>query len=62
MVNKVKIKLLVGLLLVELVKNFEDVENYVVDNYEKMMIIEILKYIDKDYKKGSLFEIVSNLN
>ncbi|EGT4694704.1 AraC family transcriptional regulator, partial [Clostridioides difficile] len=61
-VNKVKIKLLVGLLLVELVKNSEDVENHAVDNYEKMMIIEILKYIDKDYKKGSLSEIASNLN
>ncbi|HDN2398399.1 TPA: helix-turn-helix transcriptional regulator, partial [Clostridioides difficile] len=56
-VNKVKIKL-----LVELVKNSEDIENHAVDNYEKMMIIEILKYIDKDYKKGSLSEIASNLN
>ncbi|MCC0629667.1 helix-turn-helix domain-containing protein [Clostridioides sp. ES-S-0108-01] len=60
-ISKVKIKLLVGLLLVELVKNSEDVENHAVDNYEKMIIIEVLKYVDRDYKKGSLTEVASNL-
>lgn len=56
-VSKVKTKLLVGLLLVELVKCSDDIDVFSGDNYEKKMIIEILKYIDDNYKHGSLGEI-----
>ena len=61
-VSKVKTKLLVGLLLVELVKCSDDIDVFSGDNYEKKMIIEILKYIDDNYKHGSLGEIAYILN
>ena len=47
--SKATIKLLVGLLLVELVKNSQDIEIYSVDNYEKLLIIQSFKYICKTY-------------
>ncbi len=59
--SKATIKLLVGLLIVELVKNSQEVEIYSVDNYEKMLIIQCLKYIDEFYQKGNLFEISKEL-
>ncbi|GMQ62109.1 AraC family transcriptional regulator [Vallitalea maricola] len=59
--SKATIKLLVGLLIVELVKNSQDVETYSVDNYEKMLIIQCLKYINEFYQKGNLFEISKEL-
>ena len=60
--SKATIKLLVGLLIVELVKNSHNIETYSVDNYEKMIIIQCLKYIDEFYQKGNLFEIANKLN
>lgn len=60
-VSKVKTKLLVGLLLVELVKCSDDIDVFSGDNYEKKMIIDILKYIDDNYKDGSLMQISSIL-
>ncbi|MBK1809964.1 helix-turn-helix domain-containing protein [Clostridium sp. YIM B02505] len=59
--SEATIKLLVGLLIVELIKNSQDVETYSVDNYEKMLIIQCLKYIDEFYQKGNLFEISKKL-
>lgn len=59
--SKATIKLLVGLLIVELVKNSQDVETYSVDNYEKMLIIQCLKYIDEFYREGNLFELSKEL-
>lgn len=56
-VSKAKTKLLVGLLLVELIKSTEDMEVFSGDNYEKKMIIDILKYIDDNYKDASLIQI-----
>lgn len=56
-VSKAKTKLLVGLLLVELVKCSDDIDVFSGDNYEKKMIIEILKYIDDNYRDGSLIQI-----
>lgn len=56
-VSKAKTKLLVGLLLVELVKCSDDIDVFSEDNYEKKMIIEILKYIDDNYRDGSLIQI-----
>jgi YesN/AraC family two-component response regulator len=60
--SKATIKLLVGLLLVELVKNSQDIEIYSVDNYEKLLIIQSLKYIEEFYKKATLFELSENLS
>lgn len=59
--SKATIKLLVGLLIVELVKNSQDVETYSVDNYEKMLIIQCLKYIDEYYQNGNLFKLSKEL-
>jgi AraC-like DNA-binding protein/quercetin dioxygenase-like cupin family protein len=59
--SRVTIKLLVGLLLVELVKKPENIEIYSVDNYDKMIIIQVFKYIDEFYKEGTLLEIAEKL-
>ncbi len=60
--KKATIKLLVGLLLVELVKNSQDIETYSVDNYEKMLIIQSLKYIEEFYSTATLLELSEKLN
>lgn len=60
--SKPTIKLLVGLLLVELIKNSQDIETYSVDNYEKMLMIEVLKYIEGYYISGTLVELSKQLN
>lgn len=60
--KKATIKLLVGLLLVELIKNSQDIETYSVDNYEKMLIIQSLKYIEEFYNKATLLELSEKLN
>ncbi len=59
--KKATIKLLVGLLLVELIKNSQNIEAYSVDNYEKLLIIQSLKYIDEFYDKGTLLELAEKL-
>jgi len=55
------IKLLVGLLLVELSRNSQNIEVYSTDNYEKMIIISIFKYIDENYDKATLGELSQKL-
>lgn len=60
--GKAATKLLVGLLLVELIRSTEDIEVYSVNNYEKMMMVSVFKYIDQYYYKASLFEISEKLN
>lgn len=60
--SKATIKLLVGLLLVELGKNSQDIEIYSMDNYEKLLTIESLKYIEEFYNKATLFELAEKLN
>lgn len=59
--KKATIKLLVGLLLVELIKNSQDIEIYSVDNYEKLLIIQSLKYIEESYDKATLLELSEKL-
>lgn len=59
--KKATIKLLVGLLLVELIKNSQDIEAYSVDNYEKLLIIQCLKYIEEFYDKATLLELSEKL-
>lgn len=60
--SSISIKLLVGLLLVQLVKHSDDIEVYSVDNYEKKLSLDILKYIDECYVEGSLAAISEQLN
>lgn len=60
--NKVSIKLLVALLLVELVRKPEDIEIYSVDNFEKILILSVFKYIEDNYISGTLSEISKQLN
>ena len=55
------IKLLVGLLIVELLKKPNNIEIYSEDNYDSLMIIEVLNYIDENYATASLFEIADRL-
>ncbi|EHI99215.1 transcriptional regulator, AraC family [Clostridium sp. DL-VIII] len=60
--SKATTKLLVGLLLVELIKNSQDIEIYSVDNYEKMVMIHTLRYIEEFYNNGTLVELSEQLN
>lgn len=60
--SSISIKLLVGLLLVNLIKHSDDIEVYSVDNYEKKLSLDILKYIDEHYEEGSLAMISQQLN
>lgn len=60
--SSISIKLLVGLLFVNLIKHTDDIEIYSVDNYEKKLSLDILKYIDEHYEEGSLTEISRQLN
>lgn len=55
------IKLLVGLLIVELIKKTNNIEVYSEDNYDNLITIEVLKYIDKNYTNATLFEIAKTL-
>lgn len=59
--SEATIKLLVGLLIVELIKNSQDIETYSVDNFEKMMIIQSYKYIDEFYKIATLSQLAKDL-
>jgi len=60
--SSISIKLLVGLLLVNLIKHSDEIEVYSVDNYEKKLSLDILKYIDEHYEEGSLAAISAQLN
>lgn len=60
-VSSTTIKLLVGLLIVELIKKPNNIEVYSEDNYDNLIMIEVLKYIDKNYTNATLFEIAKTL-
>ena len=62
MMSSTTIKLLVGLLIVELIKRPNNIEVYSEDNYDNLIIIEVLKYIDNNYANATLFEISKILN
>ncbi|MHC1681837.1 MAG: AraC family transcriptional regulator [Clostridiaceae bacterium] len=59
--SKAIIKLLVGLLLMQLVNNSDKIETYSADNYEKLLIVEVIKYIEENYSGASLTEISKKL-
>lgn len=60
--SSTSIKLLVGLLIVELIKNPDKIEAYSKDTHENLMIFKVLKYIDNNYATATLFEISQILN
>lgn len=62
MMSNTTIKLLVGLLIVELIKKPNNIEVYSEDNYDNLIIIEVLKYIDNNYSTATLFEISAIVN
>ena len=62
MMSSTTIKLLVGLLIVELIKKPNNIEVYSEDNYDNLIIIEVLKYIDNNYSTATLFEISAIVN
>ena len=60
--SSISIKLLVGLLIVELIKYPDKIEVYSEDTYENLIIVTVFKYIDKNYNTATLFEISEILN
>lgn len=62
MMSSTTIKLLVGLLIVELIKKPNNIEVYSEDTYDNLIIIEVLKYIDNNYATATLFEISEIVN
>lgn len=60
--SNVKIQLLMGLLIVELLEHNDFIDSYSEENYDKKIIIDVLKYIDKEYKDANLKEISEKLN
>lgn len=62
MMSPTSIKLLAGLLIVELMKNANSIETYMVDNFEKLINMQVLRYIDEEYLSGSLYEISERVN
>ncbi|MBC5625837.1 AraC family transcriptional regulator [Clostridium sp. NSJ-49] len=62
MISSTSIKLLVGLLIVELIKTPDKIEMYSEDNYDSLMVIDVFKYIDNNYAKATLTEVSERLN
>lgn len=55
--SNARTKLLVGILLVELARSSDDLEESSVDDYEKKIVVEIIKYVEENYKYGTLSEV-----
>lgn len=60
--SAITIKLLVGLVLVQLVERSDAVEIYAADHYEKRIGLDIMRYIDEHFREGSLTQISAELN
>ena len=56
------LKLLVGLLLTELMNNPHLIETYESNNYNKLVVISILKYITLNYQEGSLSVLAKQIH
>lgn len=55
--NELELKLLVGLLLTELMKQPKNIEIYKTQSYEKKIVNSILEYILNNYQEGSLTKL-----
>lgn len=60
--SEIKLKMLVGLLLVELLSHPEEMESYESGGYERILCTSMLSYIANHYDKASLQEIASQLH
>lgn len=60
--SEATIKLLVGLLLVELANSSDSIESYSVNDYEKKLVVKTLNYIDTNYRTATLYEISEKLS
>ncbi|WP_251551477.1 AraC family transcriptional regulator [Neobacillus muris] len=56
------IKLYMGLLMIELIKNSDKVERKEEASVHHYLIVESLKYIDEHFKDASLYELAEQLN
>ncbi|WP_088102331.1 AraC family transcriptional regulator [Halalkalibacter urbisdiaboli] len=56
------IKLYMGLLVVELIKHSDKVEQTKTQSLKHMLVIESLKYIHSNYQEASLYELAKNVN
>ena len=56
------IKLNMGLLLIELVKNIDKVQDIKQEATHQYLLIKSLKYIEENYKTGTLSELAKELN
>ena len=60
--NDLTLKLMVGLLLTELINCPDKIETYRNESYEKLISSSILKYINSNYKEGSLKVLSKQIN
>ncbi len=60
--SQTKVKLLIGLLIIELLKNPDKIIEYSEESFENKIVITTLKYIEENYKNGTLNSISSKLN
>lgn len=56
-----KMKLYMGLLLIELVKNTDKITKNLSSSSQHFLIVESLKYIEEHYKSGTLQELANHL-
>ncbi|MFP7296379.1 AraC family transcriptional regulator [Neobacillus niacini] len=56
------IKLYMGLLMIELIKNSDRVERIEEASITHYLVVESLKYIEEQYKEASLYELAEQLN
>ena len=60
--KNIKVQLLMGMLITELLNNSNFIESYSEENYDTKLIMNVLKYIDEEYRIANLVEISKNLN
>lgn len=60
--KNIKVQLLMGMLITELLNNSNFIESYSEENYDTKLIMNVLKYIDEEYRVANLVEISKNLN
>lgn len=58
----IKIRLLIGLLIVELLNHLNKLDSYSEDKYDTKLIMKVLKYIDENYRNASLKTISAELS
>lgn len=60
--KNIKVQLLMGMLITELLNNSNFIESYSEENYDTKLIMNVLKYIDEEYRTANLVEISNKLN